>query len=70
MNLFNLVHIPAEGEPKFVYELAARLLFLTGRGKVEFLASPKIRHTFFYLCKGSVKDFLRSRGSLHQTRKT
>ena len=39
-----VVHVPAEGEPEFVNEVVARLLFLIGRGQVEFLVGPKIRH--------------------------
>jgi len=50
-----VMHVPAEGEPEFVNEVAARLLFLVGRGKVEFLVGPKIRHKLFTLCR--VKAF-------------
>ena len=50
-----VVHVPAEGEPEFVNEVAARLLFLVGRGKVEFLVGPKIRHKLLNLCKSHVK---------------
>ena len=42
-----VVHVPAEGEPKFVNEIAARLLFLIGRGQVEFLVGPEIGNQFF-----------------------
>jgi len=50
-----VVHVPAEGEPEFVNEVAARLLFLIGRGTVEFLVGPKIRHKPFNLCKSCIK---------------
>ena len=50
-----VVHVPAEGKPEFVNEVAARLLFLIGRGKVELLVGPKIRHELLNLCKGRVK---------------
>lgn len=39
-----VVHIPAEGHPELVDEIAARLLFLIGRGKIEMLVGAKIGH--------------------------
>ena len=42
-----MVHVPAEGEPEFVNEVAARLLFLIGRGQVEFLVGPEVGNQFF-----------------------
>ena len=50
-----VVHVPAEGEPEFINEVVARLLFLIGRGQVEFFVGPKIRHKRFNPCKGRVK---------------
>ena len=44
------VHIFAqttEGEPEFVNEVVAGLLFLIGRGQVEFLVGPEIGNQFF-----------------------
>ena len=42
-----MVHVPAEGEPEFVNEVVARLLFLVGRGQVEFLVGPEVGNQFF-----------------------
>ena len=66
-----VVHVPAEGKPEFVNEVAVVITlirpaatfshpmgegkFLIGRGTVEFLVGPKIRHKLFNLCKGHVK---------------
>ena len=50
-----VVHVPAEGEPEFVNEVVARLLFLIGRGQVEFLVGPKIGHKLSNFCKGCIK---------------
>jgi hypothetical protein len=50
-----VVHVPAEGEPEFVNEVAARLLFLIGWGQGEFLVGPKIRHKLFHPCEGCIK---------------
>ena len=43
-----VIHVPAEGEPEFVNEVVARLLFLIGGGQVEFLVGPEIGNQFFH----------------------
>ena len=66
-----VIHVPAEGEPEFVNEVAIATTlirpaatfshpmgeghFLIGRGKVEFLVGPKIRHKRFNPCKSCIK---------------
>ena len=50
-----MVHVPAEGEPEFVNEVAARLLFLIGRGQVEFLVGPEVGNQFFDPSECTVK---------------
>jgi len=46
-----------QNDSQVVYSLlfTTCLLFLTGRGKVEFLVGPKIRHKLFTLCKSCIK---------------
>ena len=51
-----VVHVPAEGEPEFVYEVAAGLLFLIICGQVEFLVGPKIGHKLLDLLKCLVES--------------
>jgi hypothetical protein len=55
-----VVHVPAEGEPEFVNEVAARLLFLIGRGQVEFLVGPEVGNQFFH----STECLVEARGHL------